>query len=1043
MKQITSLILLALSFVGMTIQVEAKKKVEPIPPLKYVDGKFVYTADNLGNKVPDFSYSGYMASDEQIPYVPVKVVVKSTGGDDTPNLQRAIDYVSALPIKNDGFRGTILLESDSYNLEGRLIINKSGIVIRGLGSGDKGTTLVAAGVSRETLIRIEGKEIVLDTIQNKVVGDYVPVGTMSLKVENISNFKVGDKIAILRPCSQEWIDEVGMSDFGGETSWWGWKPQFQNIRWDREIVSIERGQIVIDAPITTAIEEKFGGAFVHKYTEDTRINKVGIENLNITSEYDKSNLKDEEHCWNGISFQNVENCWVRRVNFKHLAGSAVALYSGASKVTVEDCISTEPISEIGGLRRYTFYTEGQQALFLRLYAEKGYHDFGTGAFVAGPTAFVECMSMEAHSFSGTINSWASGILFDIVNVDRQALNLSNRYINEYGAGWTAANCMIWQSTASMIENFAPPGATNWAYGTWAQFSGSGYWNSCNEHINPRSLFFTQLAERIGDENTPESPVIVYPEEPTSSPTPEQAKTLMDYAMSPAMTLPEFIAQKINESPISTDKDKAPYLSKIKQKNKKEQEIGSAPEMIVNEHGWLVRGDKVLTGKRQVVPWWNGGLRPRDIQRAKPAITRYVPGKQGTGYTDRLDDVIDYMKESGLIGMEQHYALWYDRRRDDHERTNRINGEVWAPFLELPFERSGEGLAWDGLSKYDLTKYNKWYWERLKSFADKIDQEGLVLIHQNYFQHNILEAGAHWVDNPWRTANNINNTEFPEPVPFAGDKRVFMDRHFYDETNTARRPLHEAFIKQCFDNFSENSGVIQMLSAEYTGPSHFMEFWLDVVSEWESKTGNHEIVALSSTKDVQDAILNDNKRAGVVDIIDIRYWASRADGSLYAPKGDMHMAPRQHMRVIKVGKRSFQTVYNDVLEYRLNYPDKAVINSFDQSDENAWAIFMAGGSLAGIPEVKNKDFLKIASKTLPVKSNLEGVYILKSNDNDYIIYSSNNTDFELDIESGRYSMTRINADTGEQVSNTELLKGGRKVSFDTGDIKKNVYLLSEN
>ena len=45
-----------------------------------------------------------------------------------------------------------------------------------------------------------------------------------------------------------------------------------------------------------------------------------------------------------------------------------------------------------------------------------------------------------------------------------------------------------------------------------------------------------------------------------------------------------------------------------------------------------------------------------------------------------------------------------------------------------------------------------------------DECGLVLFHENYFQHNILEAGAHWADCPWRPANNVNDTGLPEPPP---------------------------------------------------------------------------------------------------------------------------------------------------------------------------------------------------------------------------------------------------------------------------------------
>ena len=35
--------------------------------------------------------------------------------------------------------------------------------------------------------------------------------------------------------------------------------------------------------------------------------------------------------------------------------------------------------------------------------------------------------------------------------------------------------------------------------------------------------------------------------------------------------------------------------------------------------------------------------------------------------------------------------------------------------------------------------------------------------------------------------------FPEPPPYAGDKRIFMAEQFYDVTNSSRRVLHRAFI----------------------------------------------------------------------------------------------------------------------------------------------------------------------------------------------------------------------------------------------------------
>ena len=88
-------------------------------------------------------------------------------------------------------------------------------------------------------------------------------------------------------------------------------------------------------------------------------------------------------------------------------------------------------------------------------------------------------------------------------------------------------------------------------------------------------------------------------------------------------------------------------------------------------------------------------------------------------------------------------------------------------------------------------------------------------------------------------------------------------------------------------------MIKLIGEEFTGPLHFVKFWLDLVRDWEKETGKHPLIALSVTKDVQDSILAIPAYAAVVDIIDIRYWHYQADGTVYAPLGGQNLAPRQH------------------------------------------------------------------------------------------------------------------------------------------------------
>ncbi|GGH10348.1 hypothetical protein GCM10011418_08730 [Sphingobacterium alkalisoli] len=940
------------------------------------DNRLTYLADSLGNQIPDFSYAGYQSGNTGIPEAEVKIVVPVQSGDATRRIQAAIDYVSALPLEENGLRGAVLLEPGEYRVAGSLKLYASGVVVRGSGFDKTGTILLGTGESRATLIRIVGNDDQKIEAKANVTSSYVPVNARKMTVDQAALFKAGDKVRITRPSTEEWIKALGTDHFGGGITSLGWKPGRLDITWDRNVVSVQGNTVEFDVPITTALDQQYGGATVEKYSWAGRIEHVGIENMLLQSTYNTANVKDEDHRWMAITIENAANAWVRRMQFKHFAGSAVYVLASAKQVTVEDCISLDPISEIGGQRRYTFYTKGQQTLFQRLYSEKGYHDFAVGFLAAGPNAFVQCQAVTPYSFSGAIDSWASGILFDGMDIDAQALSYKNRGQDGQGAGWAAANSVFWQISAALVECYQPPTAQNWAFGVWAQFQGDGHWEQSNEHVKPRSLYYAQLKDRIGQTAVERTILLPILTEASSRPSISVAMELTKQAYQLNPQLIDLIREANTRKPLQTASRGVRTIDQI---GYNEPMTKAAPGFMTVENGWLQRNRQVLVGKKTDIQWWSSTAKPHSVEKAKPHITRFVPGEIGLGLTDDLEEVAETMKADQVLSIDHNYGLWYDRRRDDHERVRRMDGEVWPPFYELPFARTGKGLAYDGLSKYDLTQYNKFYWNRLKEFADLADQHGLILLHQNYFQHNILEAGAHYTDFPWRTANNINEVGFPEPVPYAGDKRLFMAEQFYDISHPTRRALHRAYIRQCLDNFKDNSSVIQLISAEYTGPLHFTQFWIDVINEWKVETGKNPIVALSTTKDVQDAILADPKRAAVVQVIDIRYWHYQGDGSPHAPEGGKNLAPRQH----GFGKKtSAQQVYRAVSEYRNKYPEKAVTYHGNNYPEMAWAVFMAGGSMANLPAVGDGAFYRAAA-TMKAES-VQDTWILKGKD-DAIVY----------------------------------------------------------
>ena len=74
------------------------------------NGRLTYPADGNGNRIPDFSHAGYKGGGVPLPTnIPVRVNVSPISGDDTANIQAAIDQVGNLAVQPDGYRGTVLL----------------------------------------------------------------------------------------------------------------------------------------------------------------------------------------------------------------------------------------------------------------------------------------------------------------------------------------------------------------------------------------------------------------------------------------------------------------------------------------------------------------------------------------------------------------------------------------------------------------------------------------------------------------------------------------------------------------------------------------------------------------------------------------------------------------------------------------------------------------------------------------------------------------------------------------------------------------------
>ncbi|RYY69319.1 MAG: hypothetical protein EOO13_09870, partial [Chitinophagaceae bacterium] len=302
------------------------------------NGSFHYTLDAKGNSLPDFSLVGYAETRRSIPVVRVERVV-SPSPDDEKTLQAAIDELSAKPIGGEGFRGAILLKKGTYKIAGTINIRRSGIVLRGEGIETK---LIATGKGQRTLVSIAGagalKEI--KNTRQRITSSFVPLGAKSFLVANAAMYKPGDSIVVFRPGTQKWITDLKMDQIEKrDSNTKQWTPREYDLHFERVITKVAGNTIFIDNPVVMAMEEIYGGGEIYKYHYNGRITNTGIEDLLLESEFDGD--KDEDHGWDAIKINRVQNGWVRNVTSIYFGYSCVNLGPESRNITVMNCKSLD------------------------------------------------------------------------------------------------------------------------------------------------------------------------------------------------------------------------------------------------------------------------------------------------------------------------------------------------------------------------------------------------------------------------------------------------------------------------------------------------------------------------------------------------------------------------------------------------------------------------------------------------------------------------------------------------------------------------------
>lgn len=462
-----------------------------------------------GDRIMDFSSAGYGGGEVSLPTATVTRTVSPSGGDDTANIQSAIDAVSALALNSAGLRGAVLLQAGSYTVSTTLHISASGVVLRG--SGSTATVIhMQPAATPYPLISIAGSgSPVATTVPTAITDTYVPSGTTTLHVANAAGLVAGTDIIIHRPVTASWVHFMGMDQLyeGGVQDTWI-AVGSDSLTTQRTIKAISGNTITLDAPMSDSIDSTYEnppGATLNAYSFYGRITNVGVESLRAIAPavYGVPDIPSYQL----VIATNAMNVWINDLSAQDTLASIV-IDTNCKQVTVSNIAITHTVTQSGSARFNEYYVNSStQVLFDHVSSTANHMTFfGTSSATQGPTvlrngSFIGDGNVEPHQ------RWSTGLLVENTTVTGGGLHLIDRGTDGSGHGWTIGWGVLWNSKADELIVQQPPGAQNWMIGckgtkvTQAAPGSSTVLpeGASEEHgtpVTPSSLYDAQLQDRL-------------------------------------------------------------------------------------------------------------------------------------------------------------------------------------------------------------------------------------------------------------------------------------------------------------------------------------------------------------------------------------------------------------------------------------------------------------------------------------------------------------------------------------------------------------------
>jgi hypothetical protein len=207
-------------------------------------------------------------------------------------------------------------------------------------------------------------------------------------------------------------------------------------------------------------------------------------------------------------------------------------------------------------------------------------------------------------------------------------------------------------------------------------------------------------------------------------------------------------------------------------------------------------------------------------------------------------VFDYEKYLDFLVSNNHnfFRLWIAEQAKWITETTK---GYW--FSPLPYERVGQEAALDGKPKFDLTKFNQGYFDRLRDRVIAAKKRGIytsIMLFNGWSIEDKNLGDSMTPSNPWRghpyhRDNNINGIDGDPNKNGRGE-----------ETHTLTVPeittLQEAYVRKVIDTVNDLDNVLYEISNESPAGSHQWQYHLiDYIKNYELKLPKQHPVGMTA------------------------------------------------------------------------------------------------------------------------------------------------------------------------------------------------------